>query len=136
MNTIIDSLSIGNIDDAQLPPPTISAILWTALETKLTPSGDAVVTWIPLREYTEAEAMDLQSGIEWIDRELPNHHILVACRAGMGRSVSMVIAYLCCAKGMSYEDAVAFVRTKRPGATPLPKLEQTIKKVKIRQQAK
>ena len=41
----------------------------------------------------------------------------------------MAIAYYCCTKGMPYDEAVAFVKARRPGAMPLPKLRETIEKV-------
>ncbi|MCA9471053.1 MAG: dual specificity protein phosphatase family protein [Nitrospirales bacterium] len=133
MDNILGSLYIGNIDDAHTPPPNISALLWTALESKLAPLPQGVILGrIPLREYTEAVPMDIESGIAWLERHLPKHQVLVACRAGMGRSVSVVIAYLCCVQGMSFDKAVEFVRERRKGTTPLPRLEQTIEKVKKR----
>ena len=134
MDCILDSLYIGNIEDAQAPPPTISAVLWSAVDLKLPQPQDRLLGRIPLREYTEADPMDIESALAWLERYLPHHQILVACRAGMGRSVSIVIAYLCCIKDLPYEEAVTFVRERRHGATPLPRLEQTIEKVKkIRQ---
>ena len=51
---------------------------------------------------------------------------MVCCRVGMGRSVSVVIAYLCCVEGLSYPDAVRLVLTRRPGGMPLPHLEEII----------
>ncbi len=136
MDTVLGSLYIGNIDDAHNPPPVISALLWTALESKLDPPPVIVLGRIPLREYTEAVPMDIEFSIEWLIRHLPDHQILVACREGKGRSVSVVIAYLCCIQGMSYEEAVNFVSERRKGVTPLPRLEQTIEKVQQRRQAK
>lgn len=130
MDNVLGSLYIGNIDDAHAPPPVISALLWTALESKLEPPPDIILGRIPLREYTEANPMDIEFSLEWLVRHLPDHQILVACRAGMGRSVSVVIAYLCCVKDMSYDEAVTFVTERRKGVTPLPRLEQTIEKVK------
>ena len=131
MDHILGSLYIGNIDDAHTPASNISALLWTALESKLDPLPQGVVLGrIPLREYTEAVPMDIESGIAWLERYLPQHQILVACRAGMGRSVSVVIAYLCCVQHMSYDKAVELVRERREGTTPLPNLEKTIEKVK------
>ncbi len=136
MDNILGSLYIGNIDDAHTPPSVISALLWTALESKLDPPPkDIVLGRIPLREYTEAVPMDIDSAITWLEQHLPKHQILVACRAGMGRSVSVIVAYLCCVQGMSYEKAVAFLRERREGTTPLPRLEHTIEKVKQRREA-
>ena len=40
--------------------------------------------------------------------------VLVHCGAGISRSAAVVIAYLCRYAGMSYAEALAFVKTKRP----------------------
>ena len=48
----------------------------------------------------------------------------------MGRSASIVIAYLCCEKGMSFEEAYKLVKSRRPETTPLPNLQQVIDEVK------
>ena len=72
MDHILGSLYIGNIDDAHTPASNISALLWTALESKLDPLPQGVVLGrIPLREYTEAVPMDIESGIAWLERYLP-----------------------------------------------------------------
>jgi protein-tyrosine phosphatase len=55
---------------------------------------------------------------------------MVCCRAGMGRSVSMAIAYLVLVKGMKYAEAESLLRARRPGATPIPHLERTIERVR------
>lgn len=47
----------------------------------------------------------------------------------MGRSVSIVLAYLCCADGMSFADAERLVKVRRPGACPLPEIERVIQSV-------
>jgi protein-tyrosine phosphatase len=53
----------------------------------------------------------------------------------MGRSASVLIAYFCCNQGLPYEEAVAFVKARRPGAMPLPQLQETIENVlKLRSQ--
>ncbi|MEK7294550.1 MAG: dual specificity protein phosphatase family protein, partial [Nitrospirota bacterium] len=63
--------------------------------------------------------------------------LMVCCRAGMGRSVSMVIAYFCCVQGMEYSEATQLLKARRPGATPLPNLDVTIQSVlQMRQTAK
>ena len=128
----MESLLIGNMYEAQKPPPFISAVLWTAIEQKVSSPPGVKFARVPLREYTEADPIDLEAGVDWLAQHHPDDRILVACRAGVGRSVSLVVAYLCCVKGMSYKKAIQFVQTRRPGATPLPNLEQTIKRVKTR----
>ena len=44
--------------------------------------------------------------------------VLVHCGAGLSRSVSVVIAYLCRYAGMSYSEALSFVKARRHGAAP------------------
>ena len=130
MHVIMESLLVGNYSDAQKPPPHITAVLWAALDPKISPPQGVLFARIPLREFTEADPIDIEAGVDWLTRQYPANCILIACRAGVGRSVSLVIAYLCCEKGMSYTDASQFVLARRPGATPLPNLEYTIEKVK------
>ena len=130
MHVIMESLLVGNHSDAQEPPPFITAVLWAALDPKVSPPKGVLFGRLPLREYTEADPIDIDAGVDWLCRQFPTQCVLVACRAGVGRSVSLVIAYLCCVKGMSYEKARQFVLERRPGATPLPNLEYTIEKVK------
>ncbi len=48
----------------------------------------------------------------------------------MGRSVSVVMAYLCCVQGMTYTEVLKLVMRRRPGAMPLPKLEEAIEQVR------
>jgi protein-tyrosine phosphatase len=71
-------------------------------------------------------------GVQWLARHLPEHYILVACRAGLGRSPSIIIAYLCCMRGLSFEEAQDLVTQKRPGTTPLPHLAFLIEQLKTK----
>ncbi len=74
-------------------------------------------------------------GVEWLAGHLPEHNILVACRAGLGRSPSIIIAYLCYIHGLSFEDAQNLVTQKRPGTTPLPHLVSVIEQLQIKNPA-
>jgi protein-tyrosine phosphatase len=47
----------------------------------------------------------------------------------MGRSVSVVMAYLCCVHNMSYADVLQLVMTRRPAACPLPNIQAAIQQV-------
>lgn len=122
-------LYIGEQADAEAPPAFITAVLWTALDIHLSPPPNIVFARLPLKEYTEPDPIDLEMGVTWLSRHLPEHHILVACRVGFGRSPSLIIAYLCCILGLSFEDAEALVSQKRPGTTPLPHLATLIKEL-------
>ena len=71
-------------------------------------------------------------GAQWLTCHLPAHHILVACHVGIGRSPSIIIAYLCCLHGLSFEEAQDLVTQKRPGTTPLPHLASLIEQLKTK----
>jgi len=136
MHFITESLSVGNVDDAHEPPPFIDGMLIVAGEREVKPAPGVVHARVPLKEFGEADPLDVQKAVEWLEQQAPSRQLMVCCRAGMGRSVSMVIAYLCCVKGMSYDEAVQLLKARRPGATPIPKLERTIKKVLELRQAR
>lgn len=129
MHGITESLFVGNVDDANNPPAQITGLLFVAEEHDVAPPDGVLFSRVPLREFTEADPHVLRSAIEWLEQHAGSHRLLVCCRAGMGRSVSVIIAYLCCVLGKSYEDALLLLRSRRPGATPLPALETTIRKV-------
>jgi len=54
----------------------------------------------------------------------------------MGRSVSVVMAYLCCVENMTYPDVFQLMMARRPGACPLPNIQTTIKEVHQLRQAR
>ena len=130
MYYITESLLVGNIHEARMVPPQVTALLWAAGDLRVTPPQGMPFAVIPLKEYAEADPIDLEAGVDWLDRRPPSDRVLICCRAGMGRSVSIAMAYLCCVKGMTYEEVLALVAERRPGATPLPNLEKTIEAVK------
>ena len=130
MHLITDVLLVGNIEVARKLPSAIGGLLLVADEYEINPPRGVAYGHVPLKEFTEAAPRDIDRAVAWLERHMDSRRLAVCCRAGMGRSVSVVIAYLCCVKGMSYIEAVTLVKARRPGATPLPNLEQTIKEVK------
>lgn len=54
--------------------------------------------------------------------------VLVHCGAGKSRSVSVVIAYLCRYAGMSYTEALSFVKARRMGAAPADCFASAVKR--------
>ncbi len=129
MHFITDSILVGNLEDAKKPPNSIHGLLFLAGEHEIPSPPGMAYARIPLKEFGEADPLDVLEAVDWLEQHGASRRLLVCCRAGMGRSVSMVIAYLCCVKGMSYEDAVNLAKARRPGTTPLPALEQTIETV-------
>lgn len=130
MHLITDSLLVGNLDDAQDPSPVVGGLLFVAEEHTIRPPTWIDYAKIPFKEFAEPNPILLAKSVQWIEDHLPNNRVMVCCRAGMGRSVSVVIAYLCCVQGLSYEEAVKLAKTRRPGAMPLPRLQEAIEEAR------
>lgn len=126
---ITDRLFVGNINDAMQPPAQIGALLLVAEEFQIEAPSWLTYRRIPFREFDEADAKVLADAVSWVERHMADNRVMVCCRAGMGRSVSVVIAALCCVEGMAYADVLKLVMARRPGALPLPKLEGVIEQV-------
>ena len=130
MHLINENLAVGNAEDAARPARLMTAILNVAAESQVAPPPGLAYAWIPFKEFVEADPTQLDEAVEWLEQHEKEHRLMVCCRAGMGRSVSVVIAYLCLIKGVPYQDAVKQVSLRRPGATPLPNLEGAIRLVR------
>lgn len=130
MHMITDQLLVGNIADAQEVPPVIGALLLVAEEFTIQPPNWMDYQRIPFREFAKADPAKLAQAVEWLEQRVPKGRTLVCCRAGMGRSVSVVMAYLCCVEGKTYEEVLNLVMTRRPSAIPLPNLQVAIEQVR------
>lgn len=136
MHFITESLLVGNINDACEPPTQISAVLLVAAEFTLRPPGWLLFGRIPFSEYAEAEPALLDRAVSWVEQHLVDNRVMICCRAGMGRSVSVAMAYLCCVQGMTYTEVLKLVMRRRPGAMPLPNLEEAIAQVRLLREAR
>ena len=136
MHFITETLLVGNINDASEPPPQISAVLLVAAEFTIQPPSWLLYGRIPFSEYAEAEPLVLDRAVSWVEQHHSDNRVMVCCRAGMSRSVSVVMTYLCCVQGMTYADVLRLVMTRRPGAMPLPKLEEAITQVRLLREAR
>src|ERR1051326_4798204 len=136
MHLITETLLVGNIHDAKAPPLKIGALLLVAAEYTLESPDGLTSCRIPFLEYAEAKPLLLDRAVSWIERHMSERRVLVCCRAGMGRSVSVVMAYLCCVEGMAYAEVLKLVLERRPGAMPLPKLEEAITQVRLLREAR
>lgn len=136
MHLITETLLVGNINDAREPPVKIGALLLVAAEYTLESPGGLPSSRIPFSEYAEAEPLLLDRAVSWVERHHSDHRVMVCCRAGMGRSVSVVMAYLCCVQGMTYAEVLKLVMRRRPGAMPLPNLEEAIIQVRLLREAR
>jgi protein-tyrosine phosphatase len=136
MHLITETLMVGNINDAREPPAKIGALLLVAAEYTLEPPSWLLYGRIPFAEFAEAEPVSLDRAVNWVEQHLSDHRVMVCCRAGMGRSVSVVMAYLCCVEGMTYTEVLKVVMMRRPGAMPLPMLEEAITQVRLLREAR
>ena len=130
MHMITDQLLVGNIDDAEQPPAVVGTLLLVAEELTVTPAPWMDYRHIPFREFAKADPAKLMEAVEWLESRAPTERKLVCCRAGMGRSVSVVMAYLCCVEGKSYDEVLKLVMIRHPGAMPLPNLQVAIEQVR------
>ena len=135
MHIITDRLLVGTIDDAREPPATIGTLLLVAEEFTVEPPSWIDYHRIPIKEFAEADPATLVRAVEWLEKRVPEGRVMVCCRAGMGRSVSVVMAYLCCVEGMAYAEVMKLVMARRPGAIPLPKLQTAIEEVCLHRRA-
>ncbi|KAJ7042302.1 protein-tyrosine phosphatase-like protein [Mycena alexandri] len=76
-------------------------------------------------DIRDKESVDIGPHLEracvWIEGALRRGEgVLVHCQQGVSRSPSIIIAYLIRNHGMSYADALAFVKRKRACAKPNP----------------
>lgn len=130
MHMITDNLLVGSIVDAQEPPEVIGTLLLVAQEFSITPASWVDYHHIPFREFAKADPLKLMDAVRWLEPRAPKGRTLVCCRAGMGRSVSVVMAYLCCIEGRTYDEVLKLVMARRPGAMPLPNLQVAIEQVR------
>lgn len=54
-------------------------------------------------------------------------NVLVHCNAGVSRSGAIVVSYVMKNKGLSYDDALAFLREKRKKVTPNTAFEKQLR---------
>lgn len=130
MHQITDRLFVGTIDDASKPPPQVGAVLLVAEEFTVEGPPWLAYARIPFKEFGEVHWSRLAEAVDWVERHVTDSRVMVCCRAGMGRSVSVVMAYLCCVEDMVYADVLKLVKTRRPGAMPLPNLQSVIDQVR------
>lgn len=70
----------------------------------------------------------LDDATTFIATNLKRGCVLVHCGAGISRSAAVVIAYLCRYAGMSYAEALAFVKAKRLQVAPADVFKEAIER--------
>jgi protein-tyrosine phosphatase len=125
---ILDNLAIGSAADAWSGLTTVDALLCVAQEIELPPRF-VVSHKVAIVDMQPIPAEQIADAVSWIDAMIGRYRILVFCNAGVGRSSSCVIAYLCCKRGFGFGEAVEFVARRRPYISILPNLLLTIEAV-------
>lgn len=132
---LVDHLAVGPYLDALNPPADIDALLNVAEEKEL-PASPAIeerlVHHVPVTDMQPIPADQLEEAVRWIDAHIEEHRILLFCNAGVGRSPSVAVSYLCCYRGYGFGEAVEYVAQRKPDISTLPELIERIGEVKIR----
>jgi protein-tyrosine phosphatase len=133
MNYILEHLAVGNSADAQNAHERFDAFLNVASEIQIDPShfGDKPYLKVTIEDMKPIPAFRLMETAEYIDQHINTKRIMVFCDGGVGRSPSVVIAYLC-SKGMRFGQAVEFVAMRKPYMSILPDLIESIRKAYVR----
>ena len=129
MDFILDNLAIGNYQEALEPFPGISALLCVAQEKDID-EPTLLYHKVPIVDMQLIPTEQLKEAVKWIRDNISSHKIMVFCSAGVGRSPSVVIAYLCCVLGYSFGKAVEYVAIRKPYMSILPNLIVSIKEAK------
>ena len=81
---------------------------------------DLTEVHLPVRDFTPPSPEQLDQGVEAITQALAaGKRIAVHCRAGLGRTGTLLACYLV-HKGLQAEEAIAQVRAARPGSVETP----------------
>jgi protein-tyrosine phosphatase len=129
MDFILNNLAIGNYEEALRPAGAIDALLCVAQERDVH-DPRCLYHKVPIVDMQPIPAERLEEAVRWLTGTIESHTIMVFCNAGIGRSSSVVIAYLCCRLGYSFGQAVEYVAARRPYMSILPNLITSIEEVK------
>jgi len=73
------------------------------------------VCHIPTVDYNNAPSLyQIKNSLEFIDSFDDNSTVYVHCKAGRSRSATVVLSYVIKKYGMNPDEAISFVRSKRP----------------------
>ena len=120
---------MGDYQEALQPPPEITALLCVAEEHDVADTS-LLYHKVPIVDMKGIPVPHLKDAVDWIIAHIKDHNIMVFCHGGVGRSPSVIIAYLCCVHGLGFGEAVEFVATRKPRMSILPNLILRIAEVK------
>lgn len=102
------------------PPPGTNAVL--NLCDRTDSYACDVQRWVPIPDAPPAPALDwLRQQVHFVEEQrAAGRTVYVHCAAGVSRSGMVVVAYEMKKHGWSRDEALAFVRSKRPITNPNP----------------
>ena len=124
MDFILERLAIGDIYDAKDISKDIAALLNCTEEHDTNREGILYLK-IPLIDFQPINPEYIPRAIRWIKEVIADHTVLVHCNAGIGRSPSIVVCYLC-EVGFGFEEAVRLVKSRRPDVLPHRELRSAL----------
>ena len=127
MIRILDRLWLGNKDDIELGGDTLAILGFVAVldlreqahADKVKIVGGVEVAEFRFSDGTAPDSESAEAALAFVAKEIRSGRVLVACQAGMSRSVSAVVAYLV-SVGHSPADAFALLKSVHPRASPFP----------------
>jgi protein-tyrosine phosphatase len=131
VTSVVENLSVGPYEETRSLPDDIDALLNVAEEHPL-PETARPAHKVPITDMQPIPPDQLAEAVNWIDDHIGDHHIYLFCNAGVGRSPSVAIAYLCCRRDFSFGDAVEHVARRKPDISTLPELINGIEWVRSR----
>jgi hypothetical protein len=116
--TIEEGLRLGGI--LSEPPPGTLAVL-NVCETE-DPHRVEFHRWQPISDHGPAPGFEwLRAQVDFIDQHRKaGRPVYVHCRAGVNRGVMVTAAYLMWRDGLTRDQALELIRSKRPRAGPFP----------------
>lgn len=129
MNYILERLAIGVPLDAEQANDRFDAFLNVATEVDMDKAlfGERPYLKVPIEDIKPISPERLQEAVAFLNQHVTNKRVLIFCDGGVGRSPSVVVAYLC-SKGMRFGQAVEFVAVRKPYMSILPELIDSIRK--------
>ncbi|MFA6098473.1 MAG: dual specificity protein phosphatase family protein [Patescibacteria group bacterium] len=98
-------------------------------EKEDTPSSVIGFLWLPVYDFTAPSQIQLKIGADFIANSVKNKmKCYIHCRAGEGRSPTLVAAYFVMRDNMKPEKAIKKIKTKRPLIEPN---EQQVKSLSL-----
>lgn len=120
-NYITDGIFIGTnqccqVDfDEKLLKDGVSVDISLEEERLDAPFGVELFIWIPVKNHTAPTKDQLELGVSAIEKIISmKKKVYIHCQNGHGRAPTLVASYLIKNKGYAPNEAVAFIRSKRP----------------------